>query len=341
MPISHRKKWIAGLCAGLTLVVVGAVWANRSHELLEHATRLTEGQFIAYAWSSPEKVVLLMPTPAGENQAFVQRDTRTGQQTLGTFEGSVQNALGWRASPDGQRLVYAADSASFYVVGMGETERAQRSFDVSDYNSYDSQNTQKSAAVWLPDSRRWLGWTPQQTKTPLRLFSVDAPLNAAVAVTAPKGMTALLGVTPDLLAVQVNVSTSNTGKAALATFGIYPNRAPVKSLSLSLPISAEVKEVELSQQGDRLAWLFLNSRRSPLVTMLVRLMPSLAPKFPPTAGLSLWVSRRDGTEMQEVGFEQTALQGKNNNIPFEVRWNPDGKHLSFRMNQALYSVPAP
>lgn len=341
MPSSPRKKWITGSCAGLVVALaLGGFWATRTHGLLDHATRITENSFTGYAWESAEKLILLLPPSDTQGRSFVERNITTGAQTLGAFASSLSDATGWRPSPDGQRLLVCESGSDFSSMGLRETERTPRTFSS---NTYETESTSASGVAWLSDNRRWLGWTPAQTMAPLHLYSVDAPRDSGVVIPSPKGMKMLLGVTPEGLAVQTDAPSppAVAERVTISTFGIYPNRAAVKSVSVSLPVTTQIKELELSPKGNRLAWLLIDSRRPPFLRMLVRAVPSLAGRFPPTLGSSLWVSRLDGTEMAEVGFEQTLVAAKNTHIPSELRWLPDGKHLSFRMNDALYTIPAP
>ena len=314
-------------------LLLGALWAARTHALLEHATRITEGAFRAYAWQPPSTLALILPT--GELELL---DIASGQQTLSAVGTVVTETQVWRASPDGQHLLNFDTSGVFSV--FKQAELIQHRTDL-EYPEGDSARSYP-AGVWLPDSRRWLARTPGHGK-PLRLYSVDSPHGAPVTLAPPEGMTNLVGVTPDLLVIQTDTPSPplTATRVTLATFGVYPNRAPVRSFSFPLPVTAQIQNLELAPQGDRLAWLLVDARRSPLMTVLIRLVPSMSGRFPPTEGISVWVSRLDGTEMHEIGFQQTHATGKDTNVATDLRWMPDGKHLSFLMNHTLYSVPAP
>ncbi|MCW3052332.1 MAG: hypothetical protein JWN14_1502 [Chthonomonadales bacterium] len=335
-PRSPRKRWIARLSVVVTLVVfLSALWATRTHALLEHATRITEGAFRAYAWQPPNTLALILQTNELE-----QRNLTNGERSLGSIGPSIAGTHIWRASPDGLILLTFDTSGAFTVVE--DKAVIQHRTDAMGWGA-DGAAGKTPAGAWLPDSRRWLAWSPHADKHVLRLYSVDAPTGEPVSLPMPDATTNLVGVTPDHLVVQTDAPFPPTTakKITLATFGVYPNRAAVRSVSFPLPVTAEIDNVELAPRGDRLAWLLVDSRRSPLITMLIRLVPSLSGRFPPTEGISVWVSRLDGTEMQEIGFQQTHASGKDTNVATDLRWMPDGKHLSFLMNNSLYSVPAP
>jgi hypothetical protein len=315
--------------------VITALWATRRHDLLEHATRITEGHFRSYVWQSANKLALLRLM-----DEFEQRDMATGVQTLGSIGPVASGTHLWRASPDGRRLLTFDDGPAFYVVGQTASDGYKVEF--NEWGG-DELGPRLPGIAWLPDSRRWLAWSPARSKHPLKLYSVDAPVASPVSITTPAAMTTLLGVTPDHLVVQSDapLPPATVKRITISTFGVYPNRTGVQSVSFPLPVTAQINDVELAPHGDRLAWMFVDARRSSLVTMLVRLLPTLASRFPPTEGISVWVSRLDGTEMHEIGFQQTHMSGKDTNIATDLRWMPDGKRLSFLMNDSLYSVPAP
>jgi len=328
-----RNRWIAGVGVVVTLaVLISALWATRPHALLEHATRITEGTFHAYAWQPPNTLALILQTDELE-----LRDMTNGQRTLGAVGTGATGTKLWRASPDGRHLLAFERSGVFWVL-----ERRELIQHRTDFESWDA-GAMPPAGVWLPDSRRWLAWTPGHSKQPLRLYSFDAPHGTPVSVPAPEAMTGLIGVTPDNLVVQTDAPfpPATAKKITLATFGIYPNRTGVRTVPVPLPVTAQIHDLELAPRGDRLAWLLVDARRTTFITMLIRLVPSLSGHFPPTEGISVWISRLDGTEMQEIGFQQTHASGKNTNVATDLRWMPDGKHLSFLMDNSLYSVPAP
>ncbi len=89
----------------------------------------------------------------------------------------------------------------------------------------------------------------------------------------------------------------------------------------------------LSPQGDRLAWLIVREYTPPGQRK--------------QRMIGLWVSRLDGSGMQEIGhmdyqpndFGHRGYEPKKE-VPQHLRWTPDGKRLSFQYQGALYTVPA-
>jgi hypothetical protein len=63
-------------------------------------------------------------------------------------------------------------------------------------------------------------------------------------------------------------------------------------------------------------------------------MPNRAPRHT----LNLYVSRRDGTAMREVGRVAVSPRDRSRGV---LRWTPDGMRLSFVFEGALWTVPVP
>lgn len=112
---------------------------------------------------------------------------------------------------------------------------------------------------------------------------------------------------------------------------------------IRLPYHAALRDVEISPRGDRLAWWLQYEHVLPGASMLHRVYPAYPVK--PQSMLSLWTSRADGTEMNEVGHIPI-LPGSDSDpgslshyYPINIQWTPDEKHLSFVYKDALYTVP--
>jgi len=114
--------------------------------------------------------------------------------------------------------------------------------------------------------------------------------------------------------------------------------APLHQWNITLP--GLVQEVAISPDGRRVAWLLSEDINA-------------QGKKARSSHSALWISRIDGSQLNEIGFVETKLDRVKLNglsaaemehaaeaVPMEVRWSPDDKHLSFLCKGALWTVPA-
>jgi hypothetical protein len=84
--------------------------------------------------------------------------------------------------------------------------------------------------------------------------------------------------------------------------------------------------------------LLLHRRREPFAPRILRaILPSRwkQPRFE----TSLWVSRINGTDLHEVGYE--VRTGDEHPIAYEVQWLPNGRRISFAVSDDnVYIVQA-
>ena len=109
---------------------------------------------------------------------------------------------------------------------------------------------------------------------------------------------------------------------------------PLHQFTVHLP--GLVKDVRVSPQGDRVAWIVERQYASPVFKMLQRLFPAL--KKDEHESLEIYVSHLDGSHLREIG----RVDRKSSPIwrlIEEMRWLPGGKCLSFIVNETLWTVP--
>ncbi|MCW3051092.1 MAG: hypothetical protein JWN14_262 [Chthonomonadales bacterium] len=121
---------------------------------------------------------------------------------------------------------------------------------------------------------------------------------------------------------------------------------PPHKYTVLLPHNLKCGKALFSPQGDRIAWQFIEMEGTvpPVLAWLHRLVPAFHPP-PPKPKVSLWVSRLDGSQMQELGYVLVPALPPGSAVGWSMlfdhlSWLPDGKHLSFRHEDALYTVPA-
>jgi hypothetical protein len=99
------------------------------------------------------------------------------------------------------------------------------------------------------------------------------------------------------------------------------------------------RTIAVSPGGDRITWLGWSGSFSPLKEQLERLLPIRIDRQH-VNWVSLFVAATDGSGIIEVGrFEFHTEDETRTEWPGEIRWLPDGHHLSFELGGALYTVP--
>ena len=86
-------------------------------------------------------------------------------------------------------------------------------------------------------------------------------------------------------------------------------------------------DAETQREGDRIGWVLYFARADQ-----------------PHATVEVWVCGLDGSRMHSIGSigveRPKPDEDWNWDWPYEIQWQPDGKHLSFIYRDALCSVPA-
>lgn len=112
---------------------------------------------------------------------------------------------------------------------------------------------------------------------------------------------------------------------------------PVHTYTVHFPSGTKVAELVFTPQGDRIAWLLQRD----YIPLEARWLHRMFPAFRVARHTleSIWVSRIDGSDMHEIGFEETHPRPE---VGTEIRgiyWLPGGKRLGFLFNE-FWTVPA-
>jgi hypothetical protein len=304
--------------------------------------------------------------------ALVQMDTRTGatrsldglQRCIGK-EGDAYNLT---FSPDGQRALWGGQPGNDLAVssaplnGSSVTRRGPKpgAFWV------DASNP-----IWLPDSRHWVQLLAGDHSLYAVVEGVDAPgVIRQVPIGSPKGTmsgfdlmrTRLLGCTPTgrVLATPDGFddyrSPGTERKINFFEFSVDGGPARLKQYTIGLPKAGEGydgdialspdEEVALSPRGDRLAWLVrvpAPEEQLPLWQRLSQGIPTRRSSEPrPRAQplIELRTSRLDGGDMKVIGYMEPERDTKQpaKGVPYGLHWLPDGQHVSFLYDGALWTV---
>ena len=124
----------------------------------------------------------------------------------------------------------------------------------------------------------------------------------------------------------------------LKLYTVAPSPTSVEhAVRPKLPTGAEVQALFYSPRGDRLAWI-INRTVPDKFAVLHRWIPQYKPT--PQKTTALWVSGTLGENLHEIGHIPITEHGRQFYLLDYVRWQPDGKMLSFVSNDTLYTVPA-
>ena len=267
---------------------------------------------------------------------------RTGKKTafhtvskIWSDDGNFKKSIG--VSPDGQWILWDGDhhdhsyhgyygarrdgSAKFHIAGQGFPEMT--SFE------------------WMSDSRHFLEDTGsyegngfKHLRTVIR--SVDAPHTAKVisrkeaAISSIWDLDWTTHILPGNRAIGIKASTNTWSpqKYVLEERTLAPQPRLLNRWTVSIPSTEERREMQLSPDGRRIAWI--------VITPAGDQKPQR---------VAITVSSLDGSAMQEIGhLLLPAAAGEEppyERYPNEMKWLPDGKHLSFIYHDTLYILPVP
>lgn len=220
--------------------------------------------------------------------------------------------------------------------------------------------------IWMPDSKQWVRLLADKRSLNVIVARFNTPGVISQTPIEPKGINIsyegidahLLGFiqTGRILAIaeDLNYIQSKDSERKLNCFEFSVEGGPVRlrEYTISLPIGGKEhdgatlslgEEVVLSPQGDRLAWfLYVMDEGPTLFKRLGKWIPFL--RKAPRPRIELRTSKLDGSDMQVVGYMETNKQlvelQEANRDPRGLSWLPDGQHLSFIYDGALWTIPA-
>ncbi len=218
---------------------------------------------------------------------------------------------------------WMADSKRFYTYGFSEDEQQQNVIsvhprDIDDGKSLDQiQFTQMTAYTHLSDYIL----TPDGYLVTNSFRSLDLSSVRSFKI---------VGLRPGYFTQTPEV------KPTLILVTPAPNSI-AHAVTLTLPAGSTVQSLVYSPRGDKLAWIINRTVPAPFA-FLHRWWPSY--KAIPQKTTALWVSGTLGENLHEIGHIPITEHGRHFYLLDYVRWQPDGKTLSFVSNDTLYTVPA-
>ncbi len=308
-------------------------------------TRDWDTRWHFYRWISDHEVLFFrdssLESSAAPDWNFYKRDTLTGQQTsLAALSHLAQDSFYKHSlcaiSPDGKRICWTGKGITVAAIDGEHSFR----LDTRETGGY-------AVVTWMADSSHLIAYSTQAEGAWITFGTIyDAKTQKSTqrlkvsahtffeAVSAHSRL--LTCVWPPLQSTDITETVEiDEGAAGKET-------QPFRHYFVPLPQRDSTEEAVFSPQGDRVAWILTQESDplSPAAARLHRLLPAFSLQRPPQ--VSLWVSRIDGSQMHEIGcvpLQTDANEGWRDVIE-ETAWLPDGKRLSFRHKDALYTVSA-
>ena len=307
---------------------------NASSDLLKKSIYLTDKVGDAlYYWLTNEELLYLTPNQMAGTYALHRLKIASG---VDETQGNLKSG-NFRISPDGQWALTITPSNAGSLFSLERTD-GKRQFRFYTHLNNEDINTN---IAWTTDDKAIIALTFSDTGGLLTTFPLDKP---AVLPDVPNSLTdnqILLGVTDAgrVLAIQ-NISDKQlTRLHDSITLYDFPLKqgSDVHKIDVSRPEGrdSEVEDVVLNPSGSRLAWRF-TAHHTPLLYGALKRLYNVFGVYDNTS-VSLWTSKTDGSEMHELGSINL-----NSPVPQPqlLRWTPDGRNLSFKNDEKLYSIPA-
>jgi len=136
--------------------------------------------------------------------------------------------------------------------------------------------------------------------------------------------------------VQDDPITTRDDEECEVTCGPPNAHANAAVKKIKAPGGLSICEVEASPDNSHLAWLLDGSRTWPFASVIhsfVSIYPNTPRYF-----RSLWISRLDGSNPQEIGRVEVSDTSSSGNGPATLLWAPSGKRVSYMYDNVLYGV---
>lgn len=351
MKKSNRETRIGGclfLCFIPILLILGAVLLEKNHRivslsLLSHSTLQKGDEQLGYEyqWTPDGKILTFLPA-AINNSKFAQvsiLDPKTGIAGNGAaFDARKEMPCGALdsgiVSPDGKWTIWTGTN-SFILVEM----HGNKAIVVHRGMPLNTSISVLNSSAWLHDSRSWVELIEKRNKTEnnrevqLLAHNLNGKVTRNITISSAKSPYAeLLGVNAQNQAI-IHIGAT-TGKLIVnesyIAVDLDGNPNPNHDLGFR---SGELRKYGgldgpyLSPRGDRFLWLAKPS------TNIGKLLMGRLNRTPFTQQNLLLLSRTDGSDIRVIGGEDMG----EDDVLDALRWLPDGKNVSFRINTAMHS----
>ncbi|MBU6400086.1 MAG: hypothetical protein KGS61_07190 [Verrucomicrobia bacterium] len=284
-----------------------------------------------YAWCSPSEILSLRGLNQGDFQ-LERVNVFTGVtqplRALDAFFANHENRserFGWDVSPDGQWFFgFADEPAGNYTLLTCRLDgsSARRSAFAAD------------DLVLSPDGNGWVELETRPDQILARRVSRATRVTREIRLRSAHRLVAIgfAQVENCLVCWEVPTKPRPISPVRCCRFDLgHPALRPgLFSVDVG-PLACSLDQAQFSPRGDRIAWLFGFCNRETLLAYLKRRITGRPPvSYKMTA---VWVCNADGTALREV-----ARADANKSVS-DLRWLPDGKHVSVIYRDSLWLVP--
>ena len=352
MKTNRIGSWLAGATGFLAAVVVfGLVIAGGGEpdrSLLDRATPVasTKGWFWQpflsypdYAWLSDHEVLYAQQTLDGYRH-LVRLDLRTGSALPVKALDPITYGSLLNVSPDGNWLLWMPqnEAGSWYAVTSSDGSRSFRRLP----NAYNDN------LAWLPGNRKWATVAGTGAQLNLDVSSIDdTTINHVTTDIPSEGARSLLGFSSIGQAVLCPESKFYVGSyrrvktLPLTLLDIRHSPAASQTINVPVPAQPDAQDgaIRLSPDGSRLLWSEVAFPNIPpqILGFLLKLPIPIQSIVHLQTGrrLNVWISRLDGSGLRNVGVLQ---EERGREFGTDIKWTPDGKHISFIHGGRLYTM---
>jgi hypothetical protein len=339
------RRWGWGMVVALIGAIVALcvrLWPTE-RLLLDRATRIASVDELDFrGWVSDQTT---FSTIARDGLVFHDLTTRRSRHMPVKYwpKGTHTNTL---LSPDGQWLLsYDSGGGDPTIVGT----EVQTGHTFSWPNLGDVYHLQN---CWLSDSRHWLQYATLDDGY-FTVYSVDQP-HMATRLDFPdwklhdwrytdycltsKNYLLLYDNLPGDSEVRPSGDPFDGTSITVCEYRLLPSTLLLHTYHVSSPNGQKMQSAVFSPSGDRIAILCDDTYVPPLLVWLHKWLPQI----PATSQqrLSLWITRSDGSQPQEIGYIAIPKPDPNGSADIaDLEWLPSGKRLSFIYEDSVYTVP--
>jgi hypothetical protein len=356
-----QRRWRRFMLGGALLLtgccIVVAVYP-RAPKLLDRATLVADiriwdaDQQDSYTWLTDRQLLHFQADGSVcRYDAAIHADTPLTALT-DRIKTSKAESVVLQASRDGKWVLWGEGDARIFTAAIdGASLREWRT------------PANNSHAYWLPQGGRWTQWDykPNPTAvlqirstmnafwTTFTLHDVEKSSVADQRLKLPadlKNQEVLTVLSPERVVTRTpdQVTLKQLGPRAYNMLVNYREIQDVSIWSLDGAVPVQhyrvrlpglVFEAAAATDGRRVAWLVEienKTQSSGPLRRLIRRFEALQ-----TSRSALYVSDLDGTNLHEIGYVGV---GTNDYLPFDIRWLPDNRYLSFLYRDRLWKVAA-